>query len=124
MPTHQVDQIFPSERARDMPRSAVRAACVGTVLTVCTLFGGLLAGVVLGNLIFGALPSHMNDPLRITFAAIPALAGILIGSALWGVLMGRFVDTPDSRRLALLKVKYICRQRSSNLPVSASRFRW
>jgi hypothetical protein len=24
----------------------------------------------------------------------------------------------------VLKVKYICRQRSSNLPVSASRFRW
>ncbi|MCI0420637.1 MAG: hypothetical protein L0312_15660, partial [Acidobacteria bacterium] len=68
-------------------------------MTVLSLFGGLLLGVVLGNLTFSALPGHMNDPLRIALAAIPALTGMLIGSAVWGVLIGRLARSTETRRM-------------------------
>lgn len=76
----------------------------GASLTVLTLFGGMLLGTVAGELVFQALPGHsVSDPatLQITLAAIPALAGLLIGSALWGVLMGRLGQASDWRRMAL-----------------------
>ncbi len=79
--------------------ATTRAAFSGGLSTVCTLFGGLLAGVALGSLVFGGLPSHMNQPLRITFATISALAGMLIGSALWGVLIGRLANATETRRM-------------------------
>ncbi len=76
-----------------------RSAIAGALVTVLSLFGGLLLGVVLGNLTFSALPGHMNDPLRIALAAIPALTGMLIGSAVWGVLIGRLARSTETRRM-------------------------
>lgn len=59
----------------------------GASLTVITLFGGMLFGIIAGEVVFGALPGHnvINpEPLHITLAAIPALAGLLIGSGFMG----------------------------------------
>lgn len=80
--------------------SRFRPAVSGALLTLLTLFGGLLCGVVLGNLIFATLPGHMNDPLRIALAAIPAVAGMVVGSALWGIVMGRLAQSDERRRMA------------------------
>jgi hypothetical protein len=71
--------------------------------TVLALFGGLLVGLVLGDIVFKLLPGHSLDnpaPMHVTIAAIPALAGFLAGGAAWGAAMGRIAGTPDRRRMA------------------------
>src|SRR5262245_36003800 len=76
----------------------------GASLTVITLFGGMLLGVVAGELVFEALPGHSASdpkPLHIMLAVIPALTGLLVGSALWGILMGSFGQATDWRRMAM-----------------------
>jgi hypothetical protein len=83
-----------------MGLSRLRPAVSGAFLTLLTLVGGLLVGVVVGNVMFAALPAHLNDPLRIALAALPALAGMAVGSALWGVSMGRLGQYYERRRLA------------------------
>lgn len=69
-----------------------KPALQGALLTVVTLFGGMLFGVVAGNLVFDALPGHsIANPssLHVLLAALPAITGILAGSASWGIAMGR-----------------------------------
>ncbi len=81
---------------RTMLRSALQ--------TILCLFGGLLIGSVLGIAMFEALPGHsLLNPsaLHITLAALPALVGVLIGSAVWGVQMGRLAQAADGRRMAV-----------------------
>jgi MFS family permease len=76
----------------------------GAMLTVLTLFGGMLVGGVLGEMTFHALPGHSiikPSALHITLSAIPALSGFLIGGALWGVLIGRLGRATDRRRMAV-----------------------
>ncbi len=82
-----------------MRSSLIRAAFSGALITVIALFGGLLLGVAFGNLAFDALPRHLNEPLRIALAATPALSGMVIGSAVWGVLMGRLARATQTRRM-------------------------
>jgi len=89
-----------NDRLPALRLSRFRPAVSGAFLTILTLVGGLLLGVVIGNVIFAALPAHLNDPLRIALAALPALAGMAIGSALWGVSIGRLGQNDERRRLA------------------------
>jgi hypothetical protein len=75
----------------------------GAWLTVVTLFGGLLGGILAGNLVFKILPgsSVMNpDPLHAAIAAIPTLIVIAAGSGAWGVSMARLAGESDTRRMA------------------------
>lgn len=74
------------------------------VLTLITLFGGLLIGLVLGDVLFKVLPgSNLESPAptHVAIAALPALTGFLAGGAAWGVAIGRLVDEADTRRMAL-----------------------
>jgi hypothetical protein len=76
----------------------------GAILTVITLFGGLLIGLVLGDLVFNILPGHNvsdPDPVHMGIAALPALLGFLAGGAAWGVSMGRIAGRFKPRRMAL-----------------------
>jgi hypothetical protein len=76
----------------------------GAMLTVLTLFGGILVGGVLGEITFHALPGHSiikPSALHIALSAIPALTGFLIGGALWGVLIGRLGQATDRQRMAV-----------------------
>jgi hypothetical protein len=76
----------------------------GATLTVLTLFGGILVGGALGEITFHALPGHSlikPSALHIALSAIPALSGLLIGGALWGVLIGRLGRASDRRRMAV-----------------------
>ena len=76
---------------------------VGAWKTVATLFGGLLAGLLLGNLVFAALPgsSVMNPQISYAaIAAIPTLIALAFGSAAWGRSMGRLAGVDESRRMA------------------------
>ena len=71
---------------------------------VLTLFGGLLIGLVLGDLVFHILSGHNlanPSPAHMTIASLPALAGFLAGGAAWGASMGRLASAPDTRRMAL-----------------------
>jgi hypothetical protein len=82
---------------------------VGAILkgaggTVLSLFGGTLMGLLLGEAVFQILPGHQIEdprPTSIILAAIPAIGGVLIGGAAWGVLMGRIARSSEKRRLAL-----------------------
>jgi hypothetical protein len=73
-------------------------------LTVITLFGGLLIGLLAGDLVFRLIPGSSVDDVRLghaAIAAVPALAGFLAGGAAWGVQMGRLAGAPDRRRMAV-----------------------
>lgn len=75
----------------------------GAGLTLATLFGGLLAGLVVGDLVFHLIPGSSVENVQIGHAAIasvPALMGFLAGGAAWGMQMGRLAGVTD-RRLAL-----------------------
>ncbi len=94
----------PSTNAAHPTAGAYAAALQGAVLTILTLFGGMLLGVAVGNLVFESLPGHSLDalnPWHVTLAAIPALTGILGGGAGWGVAMGRLARAASRRRMAL-----------------------
>lgn len=84
------------------PTPALKSALQSALLTVLTLFGGMLAGVLIGNLIFESLPGHViPDVFHITLSAIPAVVGLLAGSATWGLAMARIAQADERRRMAL-----------------------
>lgn len=73
-------------------------------LTVLTLFGGMLPGVVVGNLVFESLPGHsITNPsaLHVTLAAIPAVTGLLAGSGAWGLAMDGLAHAQNRWRMAV-----------------------
>lgn len=81
-----------------------RAARDGAWITITALLGGMVAGIVAGDIVFNLLPGHsINNPspVHIAVAALPALAGFLGGSALWGIRMGRLAGTSNRKRMAL-----------------------
>jgi hypothetical protein len=87
-----------------MNTRSFKPAFLGGLTTTFTLFGGLLLGIVLGNVVFNAMPNHSLtslDPLAVTLATIPALGGLVAGGALWGVLMGRLARAANPRRMAV-----------------------
>lgn len=82
----------------------LRGALYGSVITILTLVGGLLIGLVSGSLIFDFLSGHNftdHDPVHILVAALPALTGFLGGSALWGLFMGRLAGTRATKSVML-----------------------
>ncbi len=79
-------------------------ALKGALITVLTLFGGILVGVALGNLVFRSLPGHSvtnPEPAHVIVTTIPLLIGLLAGGAGWGLLIGRLSHRNDGRRMAL-----------------------
>jgi hypothetical protein len=81
-----------------------RGALAGASRTVATLFGGLLGGIVLGDLTFRLIPGSSVDDVRLghaAIAAIPALAGFLAAGAAWGMQMSKIAGVTPSRRMAL-----------------------
>lgn len=84
-----------------------RSALQGAFLTALTLFGGMLAGLVVGTVVTELLPGHSgSEPsaLGIILGIIPAISGLVAGGAGWGIAMGRFVDHGNRRRMALAGV--------------------
>lgn len=88
-----------------MTRSPIMPSLVsGARATLLSLFGGTIAGVVVGDVVFNLAPGHdLNNPgpIQIAIAAIPALTGFVLGGAWWGILMGRIAHAGDRRRMAL-----------------------
>lgn len=81
-----------------------KAALHGAFLTLLTLFGGLLAGSAVGNLVFHLIPGSSVEDVKLGHAAIaafPALVGFLAGGAAWGVQMGRLAGNTETHRLSL-----------------------
>lgn len=81
-----------------------RPALRGAFLTLLTLFGGLLIGLVLGDVVFRVLPGHNLEnprPAHMAIAALPALLGFLTGGAVWGYAMGRLAGSTETRRMAV-----------------------
>lgn len=84
--------------------SSTRTMIYGAVVTIFSLFGGLLLGVIVGNIVFELTPGHTFqplDPIQVVLPAIVALAGFFAGGALWGMLMGRHARATDRRRMAI-----------------------
>ena len=76
----------------------------GALTTVATLFGGLVAGVAIGNLVFSLLPGSSvmaPRPLHAIIAAIPTALALAAGAAVWGVRMGKVTAYADRRRMAV-----------------------
>ncbi|MEJ2597006.1 MAG: hypothetical protein P8Z00_01660 [Anaerolineales bacterium] len=87
-----------------MYTAKVRLAIQCALLTTLTLFGGILLGIVAGNAVFNALPGHDLAHLsvvNVAVSAVPALAGLVLGSGLWGLLVGRLAQATNRRRMAL-----------------------
>src|SRR5215210_4852276 len=82
------------------PAARVRGAILGATLTMLGLVGGLMGGLIGGSFIFHGLIGKASHPLTYTLAAIVFGTGILGGSVLWGVGMGRLARSPALRRAA------------------------
>jgi hypothetical protein len=73
-------------------------------LTVLMLFGGVLAGGLVGNLIFRSLSSHSitnSGELPKILGAIPLAAVVLAGSGAWGKAIGGLANTHNRWRMAV-----------------------
>lgn len=82
----------------------IRTMIYGAVITIFSLIGGLMLGIIVGSIVFNLIPGHNFeplDPIHIVIPAIPALGGFFIGSAVWGILMGRLARANDRRRMAI-----------------------
>jgi len=80
-----------------------KPALRGALLTVLTLFGGLLIGLIMGDIVFRLIPGSSVTDVKLghaAIAAIPAFGGFLAGGAAWGVQMGRLAGAQNPRRLA------------------------
>lgn len=92
-----------------MLTTPLRAALSGAGITLVSLIGGLVIGSAVGNAVFGILAGHtfvVTNPWHVVAAAIPAFAGFLGGSVLWGVWIGRMVQgghlqSAERKRMAL-----------------------
>jgi len=83
---------------------AQNPALRGAILTVVTLFGGLLIGLVAGDIAFHLIPGSSVENVKLghaAIAAIPALAGFLAGGAAWGWQMSKLAEAPNTRWMAL-----------------------
>ncbi len=100
--TNKVKQLSVPPRADNRPAIPFyKPIFLGALLTVLTLFGGMLAGVGIG-LVFQNLPSHsLPSAVSITLGVIPAVTGLLVGGAAWGLAMGRLAQANNRRRMAL-----------------------
>jgi hypothetical protein len=78
----------------------LKAAAFGAILTVFTLFGGLMGGLIGGSFTFHGLIGNAPDPFTYTLSALIFGTGILGGSALWGVGMARMAHSLALRRAA------------------------
>jgi hypothetical protein len=83
------------------PTARVHPAILGATLTVFALAGGLIAGFMGGSVTFQALEGRVPSPLAFTLALLAFSAGVLSGSALWGVGMARLARVQVVRRAAL-----------------------
>jgi hypothetical protein len=73
-------------------------------LTLLTLFGGILTGVVVGNPVFERLSGHSITNLRalhVILGVIPAVTGVLAGSGAWGWAMGGLANVQDRWRMVV-----------------------
>lgn len=80
-------------------RSMIR----GASMTALTLFGGLLLGLLAGDVLFRLIPGSSVTDVQLghaAIAALPALIGFLAGGAAWGLQMGRLGGCEDTRRMA------------------------
>jgi len=78
----------------------VRRALLCGAVTAMTYVVGMMLGVAAGDVAFNALPGHLGEPVRSSLAALPAVSGLVLGSACWGVWMGRLAKHRETRRLA------------------------
>lgn len=78
-----------------------RLSARGAAYTALSLVAGMLLGVLVGSVVFETLPGHMGELTRSLLAALPALAGLVAGGALWGHLMGTLTGgASPARRVA------------------------
>lgn len=73
-------------------------------LTAVTLFGGMLTGGVVGNLVYESFPGHSItnfDALPVILGIIPAVTGVLAGSGAWGWAMGGLAGAQNRGRIAV-----------------------
>jgi hypothetical protein len=75
----------------------------GAILTILTLFGGLLLGLLAGDITFHLIPGSSVNNVQLghaAIAALPALGGFLAGGAVWGIQMGRLSNAENQKRMA------------------------
>jgi hypothetical protein len=75
----------------------------GSLNTLLTLIGGLVLGIVAGEIVFGLIPGSSLDAPRLPHmltAAVPALAGFLAGGAAWGARMAALAGDKNKKRAA------------------------
>lgn len=78
-----------------------RRVLTSAVVTPLCLLGGALVGGILGEIVHGGLPGHLQEWTKIAIAVPFALAGALAGGALWGYLIARITEVGEQRRMML-----------------------
>jgi hypothetical protein len=86
----QIEKQKPAGRRALVLRSAA--------ITPLYLIGSFFVGAMLGSAVASGLPGHLDDSTRSLLAAIPALASVIAGGALWGRAMGRLAHAGSLKR--------------------------
>lgn len=69
------------------------------IVTPLCLLGGALVGGILGNIVHGGLPGHLQEWSKILIAVPFALLGVFAGGALWGYLIARITEVGEPHRM-------------------------
>jgi MFS family permease len=72
----------------------------GAFVTAGSLFGGIFIGIVAGSIVHG-IPTHLSEGTRIALASVPSTAGFVLGGAIWGNMLARYLPGVSKPRMIL-----------------------
>ncbi|CAG0946582.1 hypothetical protein ANRL1_03113 [Anaerolineae bacterium] len=76
-----------------------RTVLLSALATTGSLIGGLFVAFLLGSLVHGGLPGHMEENAKTGVSALVALVFVIAAGALWGRAITRITRAGDQKRM-------------------------